>query len=372
LRADFRLGRRHFVTAGYEFEQEKYAERAYDNFTGSPWATDSFFDVAQRSHALFAQDQLSLLNNRLRVSAAFRAQSFALGHARFQPKEPPYLSLHEAPPGAFTGDASVAYFFSRTQTKLRAHLGNGQRTPSLFERYGAYYGFICVSFYCAGYWDPYGNPLVRSERSVSFDAGVDQSLFNNRLRATATYFYTSVRRTIELGIVPSIYDDPFPFETPRYGCYFCYLNKRGVLARGVELSATAAPTRSLDIVASYTYTNSDERLQLFADLRSFAIPDHQFSLVATQRLGRHVLLNFDLVASSNYTAFLYPQPFPLRQYRFDGLVKADFAASYTQPLSETKAIRYFGKVENLFDREYFERGYRTPGRTFTVGMAFSF
>ncbi len=371
-RADFSLGRANFITAGYEFEQEKYAERAYDFRAGTRFETDSLFDVAQRSHALFVQDQLSFLDKRLRLSAAFRAQFFALGHARFQPKQPPFSSVLEALPSAFTGDASVAYFFNRTQTKLRAHVGNGQRAPSLFERYGAYYSFDCIGP-CGPSWYPQGNPLVRPERSVSFDVGFDQSLFGNRLRATATYFYTSVRRAIELGYIPSIYDPvPFPFETPIYNCYYCYLNRRGVLARGVELSATAAPTRSLDIFASYTYTNSDERAQYFEELRSFAIPDHQFSLVASQRLGRRVLLNFDLAASSSYGAPFYGQPFPLRHFRFGGLVKADLAASYTQPLSETKSIRYFGKVENLLDREYFERGYRTPGRTITVGMAFSF
>ena len=372
-RADFRLGRANFITAGGEVETENYDQRDYDQGVGPRFVTDTWFDLAQRSQTFFVQDQLSLLGNRLRVSAAFRAQFFTLGHTGFQPKEPPYRSVLASPPSAFTGDGSVAYFFNRTQTKLRAHVGNGQRAPSLYERFGAFYGFICVFGGCFGSWNPYGNPLVRPERSVSFDAGVDQSLFGNRLRATATYFYTSVRKAIEPGSYSSYYPNEFPYERPIYDCSYCYLNKPGVESRGVELSATAAPTRSLDIFASYTYTNSDERLEFFKDLRSFAVPDHQFSLVASQRLGRHVLLNFDLAATSSYTALFYEQPsYPLRHFRFDGLLKADFAASYTQPLSETKSIRYFAKVENLFDREYFERGYRTPGRTIVAGMAFSF
>ena len=370
-RADFRLNRANFVTAGYELEREQFAQRVYDTFAGSPWSTDSLFDVAQLSHALFVQDQLSFLDNRLRVSAAFRSQFFSLGRLRFHPEPPPFPSLLQSPPSAFTGDASVAYFFNRTQTKLRAHAGNGQRSPSLNERFGSFYGFLCVYFSCYGDWYTPGNPYVRSERSVAFDAGLDQSLFDNRLRVSATYFYTSVRRAIVLGYDSIFY--PFPFETPLYNCEYCYSNTRGGLSRGLELSVTAAPTRSLDIFAAYTYTNSDQRLPFYEDLRSWAVPDHQFSLVASQRLGRHVLLNFDLVADSSHTAPFYAPPsYTLRPFRFDGLVKADFAASYTHPLTETNSLRVFVKVENLFDREYFEAGYLTPGRTVVGGLAFSF
>jgi vitamin B12 transporter len=370
-RADFRLDRANFITAGYELEHEQFAQRVYGILAGTPWDTDSLFDVGQLSHALFVQDQLSFLDNRLRVSAAFRSQFFSLGGLRFQPKQPPFPSLLQSPPSAFTGDASVAYFFDRTQTKLRAHVGNGQRSPSLNERFGSFYSFLCHSLGCVGDWAAFGNPYLRPERSVSFDAGVDQSLYDNRLRLSATYFYTSVRRAIVLGY-DSIYY-PFPFETRLYNCDFCYLNTRGGLSRGVELSATAAPTRSLDIFAAYTYTNSDERVPFYDYLRSTAVPDHQFALVASQRLGRRVLLNFDLAAASSYTAPFYAPPYYLlRPFRFDGLVKADFAANYTHPLTETNSLRVFVKVENLFGREYFEAGYRTPGRTVVGSMAFSF
>ncbi len=139
------------------------------------------------------------------------------------------------------------------------------------------------------------------------------------------------------------------------------------MARGLELSATAAPTSTLDLFTSYTYTNSDERVPHAAGVRSFIIPDHQFSLVATQRVGRRVLVNFDFVASSNYIVPIFP-----RIYRFDGLVKADLGASYTLPLAGTKSIRFYGNVENLFDQDYFEGGFRTPGRAGVGGASFSF
>ena len=103
------------------------------------------------------------------------------------------------------------------------------------------------------------------------------------------------------------------------------------------------------------------------------IPDHQFSLVATQRFGRRLLLNFDFAASSDYLApILDPFTFVSRAYRFRGLAKADLGASYTLPLNESRSLRFFGYVDNLFDREYFESGFLTPGRVGRAGAMFVF
>jgi len=103
------------------------------------------------------------------------------------------------------------------------------------------------------------------------------------------------------------------------------------------------------------------------------IPDHQISLVATQRFGRRFLVNFDLSASSDYIGAVFnPATFGSRAYRFRGIAKADLGASYTLPLSESRSLRFFGYVDNLFDREYFESGFRTPGRSGRAGASISF
>ena len=53
--------------------------------------------------------------------------------------------------------------------------------------------------------------------------------------------------------------------------------------------------------------------------------------------------------------------------------KADLGASYSLPLGDDKRqLRFFGYVENLFDREYFESGFRTPGRTGRAGASLIF
>jgi hypothetical protein len=45
--------------------------------------------------------------------------------------------------------------------------------------------------------------------------------------------------------------------------------------------------------------------QVPGTLLLFVIPDHQFSVVVNQRLGRRFLINFDLSASSDYLAPIF-------------------------------------------------------------------
>jgi outer membrane receptor protein involved in Fe transport len=55
------------------------------------------------------------------------------------------------------------------------------------------------------------------------------------------------------------------------------------------------------------------------------------------------------------------------------MAKADLGASYSLPLSgERRQLRFFGYLDNLFDREYFESGFRTPGRTGRAGASLVF
>ena len=81
----------------------------------------------------------------------------------------------------------------------------------------------------------------------------------------------------------------------------------------------------------------------------------------------------DLVASTDYLAPIFDnRTFTSRAYRFDGVRKGDLTASYTLPLSESRRLRFFGKVENVFDRDYYENGFRTPGANARAGAALHF
>jgi iron complex outermembrane receptor protein len=353
-RFDLRLGGANLLTAGYEFERESYGDFSTDE---SPNPSLGALEIRQRSHAFFAQNQTRLLADRLQLSLAFRLQGFDLSTPRFRGGPPRYVGLSfDAPPKAYTGDGSVAYLFRSTNTKLRAHVGNGYRAPSLFERFGA-------SFF-GNDFTPLGDPRLNPERSIAVDGGIDQTFLRGRARVSATYFYTRLQNIIDFGAPPP--NDPFgrPFGG--------YLNLGGGLTRGVELSAEISPAPSTSLFASYTYTNADQRSPNAAGYLTIpGVSDHLFTLVATQRLGRRIDVTFDLSAVSDYSPSS-PAPSFDTLYIFDGYVKADLVAAYTLPIDDRLNLRFYGKVENVFDRAYTESGFRAPGVYFIGGAAFRF
>jgi vitamin B12 transporter len=353
-RFDLRLGGANLLTTGYEFERESYGDFSSDESPNPPRAS---LDIRQRSHTFFAQNQARLLADSLQLSLAFRLQGFDLSTPRFTGGQPRYAGLSfDAPPKAYTGDGSVAYLIRSTNTKLRAHVGNGYRAPSLFERFGA-------SFF-GNDFTPLGDPRLKPERSIAFDGGIEQTFMRGRARVSATYFYTRLQNIIDFGSTPP--NDPFgrPFGG--------YLNIGGGLARGVELSAELSPAPSTSLFASYTYTNADQRAPNAAGYLTIpGVSDHLFTLVATQRFGRRIDVTFDLSAVSDYSPS-FPSPSFDTLYIFDGYVKADLVAAYTLPIGDRLSLRFYGKVENVFDRAYTESGFRTPGAYFIAGSAFRF
>jgi iron complex outermembrane receptor protein len=358
-RADFRVGAHNFVTAGYELEKETFLNRSLPD---DP-AGNSAVDVSQYSNTFFVQDQLGFLDGALQVSGAFRVQLFSLDAPIFAPAAAaPYQGIDfESPPNAYTGDGSVAYFFRDSGTKLRAHVGNGYRAPSLFERFG--------TFFSAFGYSVFGDPRLGPERSIGFDTGVDQDFAGGRVRTSATFFFTRLQEVILFDFSGAI--DPTNDPFGRFGGY---RRVDGGEALGFELSGAASPTRSLHLTAAYTYTDAEPPTGPTGDLvQAFVIPDHELSIVATQSIGRDFYINFDLTASSDYLAPIFdPGTFTSRAFRFGGIVKADLGASYTFALSPSGGLRFFGKVDNLFDQRYFENGFRTAGRMGVGGVAFEF
>jgi iron complex outermembrane receptor protein len=349
------------ITVGYEFEHEKYGN---DGFT--PSGAGNFFTRAfQSSNTFYVQDLLKFFGNRLQIAGGFRAQFFNLGNPKASLNNAPYSNLTlENPPNAYTFDGAASYFFEKTGTKIRAHVGNGYRVPSLYERFGTFYSSFGTPSFVA-----LGDPFLKPEKTIAFDGGIEQNLFANRAKLTAVYFYTKLIETIGYGnVVVNIGETPRPFGG--------YLNTKGGIARGAELSGRVRATDSTDVFASYTFTNSDQRLPQVTGtniIETLGIPKNQFTLTATQRFKR-AWVNLDFLATSDYLAPIFSNSsFRTYVYRFDGNRKADLTAGYTFPIkNETMNLRVFGTIENLLDDEYYENGFRTFGRNGRVGVSFGF
>ncbi|HXB56658.1 MAG TPA: TonB-dependent receptor [Vicinamibacteria bacterium] len=356
--ADFGVGPHHLFTVGYQLESERYLGRS----TPTDPAAGSSVNAAQLSHASFIQDQIRLLGGALQASAGLRAQWFSLDAPTLTPASgSPFQGLHlPSLPSAYTADGSIAYFLEKTGTKLRGHVGNGYRAPSLFERFGSSFGSFGYSVY--------GDPRLGPERSLGVDLGVDQQFAAGRLRTSLTLFRTDLRKVIIFDFSGAISPETDPFG--RFGGYRLV---DGGKAQGLEVEAAAEPLRGLRLNAAYTYNAAEPPTRQPQDLpQAYIIPKHQFSLVATQRLGGFQA-TLALAASDSYLApVLDPVTFASRTYRFQGIVKADFVASYSMRVSERGSLRLFGKVADVFHRTYFESGFATPGRVALGGVAFAY
>ena len=335
-RVNVQFSRSNLLTAGVEFERESLFQSSQPSFATFNNTTDR-----QRTFAVFGQDQLSLLDDRLRLSLGVRGQWYRISSA----DRPGFLQGREAE-SSITGDAAIAYFIRSSGTKLRAHVGNGFRAPSLFERFGE------GTFASAGVVR-FGDPTLKAEQSISVDGGFDQRLANDRVLFGATYFYTRLQRVI--GFTGFAID---PLGLGRFGGF---VNRPGGLSRGVESYVNASPWRGMDLRASYTFTNSDRAAPGLGLQPEYVIPKHLFGLTLNQRY-RALLFNFDLNRTGSYISQVFENNFPFRmaELTFNGYTKGDVFVSYERRQTERVTVELFGGVENVFNQRYYENGFLAP------------
>ena len=342
-RTNLRFGRHNLATAGFEYEHESIFQSSTPSFSAFNNTTDR-----QETYAVFGQDQMFFLNDRLQLSAGARGQFFKVRAA----DRPGFLTAIN-PENSLTGDGSIAYFIRSSNTKLRAHVGNGFRAPALFERFGqGTFGSGLARF---------GDPTLRAEQSISVDAGFDQRLANDRALFGATYFYTRLQRTIAFR--------SFTVDPLGLGRFSGYVNQPGGISRGVETYAEFAPWRLANIRASYTYTNSDRFVAGAGIQPEYVIPRHLFGVNFSQHY-RSFQINLDLNRTGAYLAPVFENNFPFRmaELTFPGYTKVDLWGGYERNLSDRVTMTLFAGADNLFDVKYYENGFLAPGITARGGV----
>jgi vitamin B12 transporter len=341
------LSARQTVTLMYEYERERYDSNSHDVRSASGT------NVVQESQAVALQDAIHL--SKFEVSLSGRMQLFGV-------TTPHYVGLLQSAydhvavtnlPTAFTGDAALAYALG-TRTTLRAHAGNGYRSPSAFERFG--------SSFLNGTYTLFGDPRLGPDRSLSIDAGLNRLLFQERLALGATVFSTRLSQVIVFDSTGGI--DP---QTDPFGRTSGYRNTGGSSARGVELTMAAHPWRSLDFTGGYTFTDAtDTGVNATGSRRVFGVSKHLLTLAATERIGP-VTLALSLLGYSDYAASLSG-----RAFIFGGPRRADLVVHYLTPRLRVTNLDLYVRGDNLFDNQWFENGFRVPGRTADAGVTFRF
>ena len=323
------------VSAGYQIEAQKGAHLLtggvdVERETGALGSRSQPLLTPRRTNAgVYVQDRV-VVGSRLFATLGARLER----NASFGTTAVPRAAIALRARG---GDAPLT---------LRASAGAGVKEPSFFESFG-------VSFYAQG------NPGLRPERSRTFDLGVEQRLFADRLRAEATAFHHEYRDQIAYHVV-----DPATFQ----GSWTNLGRTRG---RGLELSAEATPARALRLAAQYTLL-AGEVLEsgdafanpVYATGRSLLRrPRHQATFSARWRAGR-VAFGADLVLVGRRgdSDFL-----GLGLEGNEGYRRLDARAR----LRLSRALEAVVVGENVFDRRYQEvLGYPALGRSVRVGLRY--
>jgi len=124
---------------------------------------------------------------------------------------------------ALTYRIAPAYVFEGTQTKLKATLGTGFKSPSLYQIYAP-----------RTFWGPIGNIDLKPEQSTGWDMGIEQPFFHGSAALGLTYFRNDFRNLID-----------FDFSRG-------YINIGRARTRGVEISGEADAGDGLRGRVSYT------------------------------------------------------------------------------------------------------------------------
>jgi vitamin B12 transporter len=148
-----------------------------------------------------------------------------------------------------TGRGSVAYLVKRWGTRLRGSAGSGFRAPTLNDLF----------------FPGFSNTALKPEHSVSWDAGVDQALWKNRVRLAATYFHNDFTELISF--VPV---SVFPFVE--------VVNVGRARTQGVEVTADVDILRNLVLSLGYTFTDTEDR---DTGLPLPRVPEHRINVTVT-------------------------------------------------------------------------------------------
>ncbi len=236
-----------------------------------------------------------------------------------------------------------AYLIRQTGTKLRASWGAGIKDPSLYELYGS-----------PGVFPVLPNPDLLPERSRGWDAGIDQSLLDDRLIVETTYFDQRIEDFITTANPPPTFDTR-------------YVNGEGeALIHGLEVGLTVRPIEPLSVRAAYTWLDGEEPDGDPLVRR----PERSASLdVNYTFLEQRANVNLGAAYAGRREDDAFRANFSAFRARLDSYVLVNLRGSYQ--INENTQV--YARMENLLDEEYEETfTYGAPGRTAIVGVRASF
>ena len=296
----------------------------------------SFLKTSRNATSFYAQEQLNLWN-RVFLVGGFRVENNSVfSQAEFIPR------------------ASAAIRIPETNTTIRAAGGRAIKEPTFLETFSR--SQLSEA-----------NPDLKPEVNVSWEVGLDQYLWDNRVKFSGTYFENNFKGLITF--VPRVFPVLSSFE-----------NIGQVRVNGLELSARVKPLTGLTLGLVYTnlmyfkVTDDGGVDSLFfkTGLPLLRRPRHTFSFVVDYVYDR---LNLNLsgvyIGSRDDSLFTFTLPFTFAAFRVnnsDAFIM-NLAGSYdlVRDWGYANKVQLWFRLNNLLNRNYQEAfGFSSPG-FFMVG-----
>lgn len=310
------------LTLGIDYEKETADSRNLGTFTsfGWPFSVDAEIDNKKAdTTGYFIQDQIKLWDSFF-TTLGIRVDD----HSKFGSKA--------------TYRIASAYSIDFSGTKLKATYGTGFKAPTIYQLYAPVFG----------------NPDLKPEKVKGWDAGFEQTFFQEKTLVTFTYFENDFDNLVETALNMST------------GLYE-FQNVSEAKTKGIEVTASVQPVPNTTLKLGYTYTDAKDKEE---DERLLRRPRNKFSLDINYRFLDKGDINLNvLYVGKRVDTFFNEETFEGGTVELGGYTLVNLAASY----KVTEKLRLFGRVDNLFDKEYEEVwGYDTAGISGYLGAEYTF
>jgi vitamin B12 transporter len=235
-----------------------------------------------------------------------------------------------------TPRGSAAFVIKETGTRIRGSAGAGFRAPTLNELF----------------FPGFSNPDLQPETSFSWDVGVDQTFWRERIRLGFTVFYNKFDNLIRF-----VQTNTFPFVAA--------INVARARASGVEFTGEADLLKNLVASVNYTYTDSED---LSTDRWLAREPQHRWNIGITWEPIRRLQLFTQI--------HVVTRQFESEQAGFNsGHTRIDVGGNYR--LIDKYGVLQFldltARVNNILNEGYAEvRGFPALGTAFLLGARAGF
>ncbi|HEV7610303.1 MAG TPA: TonB-dependent receptor [Steroidobacteraceae bacterium] len=217
--------------------------------------------------------------------------------------------------GKVTYRAAPAYVIEETGTKLKASVGTGFKAPTLSQMFQNFPDFFF-----------FGNPNLKPESSLGFDAGFEQAVAGDAVRFGVTYFRNNIKNLIV-----------------ENADFTSLANIGRAVTDGIESFVVYRAASELNFRLDYTYTQATDEIAHEELLRR---PKHKASLSTAWQATKRLSLTAAVVSVSSWIDG--NRDFSIQRLTAQGYTTADVAASY----GLTGNLTFYGRVNNLFDRRY--------------------